>query len=157
MFIYTEKYTESEKHIQNINLLYKIHQRCQNTFEQIETSINIKKHKKWLFRYLNKFHNSYFVFFVYFVFFDFFVYFCIVVYSLGEPLGGSETHVNTPWAPSGHVRTYWAQGSPGLPGQSALVPATAVWPATRFQLPRSSWLVASMFYVYNPKPSIQNY
>ena len=27
------------------------------------------------------------------------------------------THVNTLWAPSGHVRLYWAQGSPGPSSQ----------------------------------------
>ena len=34
MFLYTVKYNESEYHTQNNNLLYKIHQTCQNTFKQ---------------------------------------------------------------------------------------------------------------------------
>ena len=33
MVIYTDKYTESDKRIQNNNLLYKIHQQSQNIFE----------------------------------------------------------------------------------------------------------------------------
>ena len=33
MFLYRVKYTESEYDIQNKDLLYKIHQQCQNTFE----------------------------------------------------------------------------------------------------------------------------
>ena len=36
MFPYTEKYTESESDIQNSNLLYKIHQKHQNTFEHLD-------------------------------------------------------------------------------------------------------------------------
>ena len=34
MFLYTERYTESEYDIQNINLLFNIHQQCQNTFDK---------------------------------------------------------------------------------------------------------------------------
>ena len=37
MFPYTEKYIESEADIQNNNLLYKLDQQCQNTFEFLET------------------------------------------------------------------------------------------------------------------------
>ena len=33
MFPYRVKYIESESDIQNIDLLYKIHQKCQNTFD----------------------------------------------------------------------------------------------------------------------------
>ena len=36
MFPYTVNYTESESNIQNNNLLYKIDQQCQNTFEKWE-------------------------------------------------------------------------------------------------------------------------
>ena len=36
MFPYTVKYTESEYDIQNNDLLYKIDQQCQNTFESLE-------------------------------------------------------------------------------------------------------------------------
>ena len=42
MFPYRVKYTESESDIQNNNLLYKIHQTCQNTFDLGANS----KHKK---------------------------------------------------------------------------------------------------------------
>ena len=34
--LYTVKYNESEYHIENNNLLYKIHQQCPNTFEQTQ-------------------------------------------------------------------------------------------------------------------------
>ena len=37
MAAYTEKYTESESDIQNNDLLYKTHQKHQNTFELFET------------------------------------------------------------------------------------------------------------------------
>ena len=40
MFLYRVKYTESEYDIQNNDLLYKIHQTCQNTFELLE---NVQK------------------------------------------------------------------------------------------------------------------
>ena len=43
MAAYTEKYTESEFDIQNNDLLYKTHQKHQNTFEILE---NIEKHRK---------------------------------------------------------------------------------------------------------------
>ena len=33
MFPYTKKYAESESDIQNNSLLYKIHPKCQNTFD----------------------------------------------------------------------------------------------------------------------------
>ena len=36
MFPYTVKYTESEYEIQNNNLFYKTHQKCQNTFDYLE-------------------------------------------------------------------------------------------------------------------------
>ena len=36
MFLHTEKYTESESDIQNNNSLYKIDQKCQNTFDLLE-------------------------------------------------------------------------------------------------------------------------
>ena len=38
MFPYRVKYTESEYDIQNNDLLYKIDQQCQNTFEHWENS-----------------------------------------------------------------------------------------------------------------------
>ena len=37
MFPYTEKYTESEYEIQNKDLLYKIHNKCPNAFELLES------------------------------------------------------------------------------------------------------------------------
>ena len=45
MFLYTEKYTESESDIQNNDLLYKINPKCQNTFEQLW---KYKNYKKWI-------------------------------------------------------------------------------------------------------------
>ena len=41
MFLYRVKYTESEYDIQNNDLLYKIDQQCQNTFEILD---NFEKH-----------------------------------------------------------------------------------------------------------------
>ena len=76
MIIYTEKYTESDKDIQNNSLLYKIHPKHLNTFQTIP---NIRKHLETnkttkrtfqtqnLFCYIYKYHNSYFVIFVYLV------------------------------------------------------------------------------------------
>ena len=80
MFLYTEKYTESEYDIQNNNLLYKVHKKHQNAFEQNPIFLIFdfwNKNQKVtktniLFCYIYKFHNAYFVTFVYF---DFFVYF----------------------------------------------------------------------------------
>ena len=49
MFPYTVKYTESEYDFQNNNLLYKIHQQYQNTFEKpicSKCSKNRKQSKK---------------------------------------------------------------------------------------------------------------
>ena len=43
MFLYTEKYTEAESDIQNNNLLNKIHQKCQNTFEFLGGKSNQSK------------------------------------------------------------------------------------------------------------------
>ena len=66
MFLYTEKYTGSDKDIQNNNLLYKIHQQRQNTFQFLDGfGKNRKKQKeeeediKHSFWYLYKLHNSY--------------------------------------------------------------------------------------------------
>ena len=68
MIPYRVKYTESEYHIQNSNLLYKTHQHHQNTFEIMEKWKNRKyKSFKCLFCILYKLHNSYFVIFVNFV------------------------------------------------------------------------------------------
>ena len=49
MFPYTVKYTESESDIQNINLLNKIHQQCQNTFEFLEGFGKFEKIKNTYF------------------------------------------------------------------------------------------------------------
>ena len=43
MIIYTEKYTESESDIQNNNLLYKIHQQHQNTFDKLVVFVVLKR------------------------------------------------------------------------------------------------------------------
>ena len=43
MFPYRVKYTESEYDIQNNDLLYKIDQTCQNTFEHLENIENFQK------------------------------------------------------------------------------------------------------------------
>ena len=49
MFPYTEKYTESEYDVQNINLLYKTHHKCQNTFEMLENVGSKGKFQKTYF------------------------------------------------------------------------------------------------------------
>ena len=56
MFPYRGKYNESEYDIQNNNLLYKIDQQCQTTFEHLETFW-----KPQTLHCLYKLHNSYFV------------------------------------------------------------------------------------------------
>ena len=62
MFPYRVKYTESEYDLQDNNLLYKIHQQCQNTFELLEFFRKRKKRKyKKRKCYLYKLHNLYFV------------------------------------------------------------------------------------------------
>ena len=45
MFPYRVKYTESESDIQNINLLYKIDPKYQNTFDFLE---NVRKFQKYI-------------------------------------------------------------------------------------------------------------
>ena len=49
MFPYRVKYTESESDIQNNDLLYKIDQQCQNTFEILK---NGKKNEKTQFSHI---------------------------------------------------------------------------------------------------------
>ena len=46
MFPYRAKYTESETNIQNNDLLYKINQAHQNTFEHLETNQKFRKKEK---------------------------------------------------------------------------------------------------------------
>ena len=43
MFQYRVKYIESEYDIQNINLLYKTHPKCQNTFDLLEMFGKLRK------------------------------------------------------------------------------------------------------------------
>ena len=57
MFPYRVKYNESESDIQNNDLLYKIDQQCQNTFDFSKIFEN-----PIFFYYIYNFHNSYFVF-----------------------------------------------------------------------------------------------
>ena len=64
MFLYRVEYTESESDIQNSDLLYKIDHQCQNTFDFLKCSKQFKKKTKFVFQYLYKFNNSYFVIFV---------------------------------------------------------------------------------------------
>ena len=64
MFPYTVKYTESESDIQNINVLYKIHQQYQNTFDTFVQKGKILQKNKLVLGILYKLHNSYFVVFV---------------------------------------------------------------------------------------------
>ena len=45
MFLYRVKYTETEYDIQNNDLLYKIDQEWQNTFENLELFRTFLKHK----------------------------------------------------------------------------------------------------------------
>ena len=65
MFPYRVKYTESEYDIQNNDLLYKIDQHHQNTFDCFESFGKIKfENFKYLFCIMYKLHNLYFVMFV---------------------------------------------------------------------------------------------
>ena len=47
MFPYRVKHNESESDIQNNNLLYKIDQQCQNTFDMLESVERKKKHENF--------------------------------------------------------------------------------------------------------------
>ena len=69
MFPYTVKYNESESDIQNNNLLYKMHQQHQNTFEQPDFFENfeiIQTESFFHFCILYKFHSSHFIFCIFF-------------------------------------------------------------------------------------------
>ena len=48
MFLYRVKYTDSEYDIQNNDLLYRIDQTCQNTFELLEFFENVQKHQMFI-------------------------------------------------------------------------------------------------------------
>ena len=65
MFLYRVKYTEPGYDIENNDLLYKIQQQHQTTFEMLENSEKEKEKystvSKFLFCIIYKFHNSYFV------------------------------------------------------------------------------------------------
>ena len=63
---------ESDSDIQNINLLYRIHQQCQNTFRKTGFVRQIETFQKLQFLLYNmyKLHSSYFIF----------LYFCIFLY-----------------------------------------------------------------------------
>ena len=52
MFPYRVKYTESEYDIQNNDLLYKIDQTCQDTFDILENFVIIPKNKILNFLYV---------------------------------------------------------------------------------------------------------
>ena len=83
MFPYTINYPESAYDIQNINLLYNIDQKCQNTFEMLEMigkSENIKNFKI-LYYYIYKFQHSYFVVFGSFVVFAFLYILYLIYYT----------------------------------------------------------------------------
>ena len=79
MFPYRVKYTESESHIKNTNLLYKVDQKWQHTFEMLEHFENSKKLKLLKKNILYKFHKSYVVMFVIFVIWGI-LYFYIDIY-----------------------------------------------------------------------------
>ena len=70
--------TQNPNPIFKITILYKIDQKCQNTFEMLE-NIKTRKPKKTkntnVFYYLFKMHNSYFVIVVNVVIVVYFVYF----------------------------------------------------------------------------------
>ena len=131
MFPYTEKYTESESDIQNNNLLYKIHPKCQNSFEQPECFEIFRKQKTknrnitFLFYTMHKFHNSYFVLFFFiivlcFVFLYFYIYYIytrtvVLSYCCTVVLYGDGTEVDG-ISDSEHLRRQrthvWRQASP---------------------------------------------
>ena len=81
MFPYRVKYNESEYDIQNNDILYKIDQQYQNTFELcflLEKFREKLKRIKLLFCYMYNLYNSIFVFFVNIVFC--FLYYYIYIY-----------------------------------------------------------------------------
>ena len=82
MFIYTEKDTECDKRIWNINLWYKTHQKYKNTFLKIQL---FEKSQKEIIYYIWKFHNLYFVCFYFLIYFLhlLYIYIYIYIYSWG--------------------------------------------------------------------------
>ena len=75
MFPYTVKYTESKSDIQNNNVLYKIDQQCQNTFELWEKMKKIKSFN-FVFSITYKLHNSY----LYILYFQYILYIFVHTY-----------------------------------------------------------------------------
>ena len=68
MFIYTEKYEESEYDIQNNNVLYKIHPKCQaKTYIKKKRFLRKIKHSKSFFYNMYNSHDSDLVDFVTFM------------------------------------------------------------------------------------------
>ena len=62
MFPYRIKYTESEYDIQNNDLLYKIHQQCQNTFDILDNFEQIQTNPFFVIYIISIIsHNSMFV------------------------------------------------------------------------------------------------
>ena len=84
MFPYRVKYTESEYYIQNNNLLYKIHQQCQNTFNILETMLKTFEKKCFIISIDSISHILYCCSvrnFVIFVFNSIYVYIYICIYT----------------------------------------------------------------------------
>ena len=86
MILYIEKYTESDKRIQNNHLLYKIHQRFQNKiqhFRNISKSIKPQQNQKSVFYFviyqISIIHILYIIYFVYFISFVCFVFYWIIL------------------------------------------------------------------------------
>ena len=93
MFPYTVKYTESEHDIQNINVLYKVHQKCQNAFETLDSFEQIRKNSKSLncqfVLYINSInHILYFCKFCIFYNYVYFVYnICTYIQKIKYDIG----------------------------------------------------------------------
>ena len=75
MFPYRVKFTESEFDIQNNDLLYKIDQKCQNTFNVLDLGWNSWKKKLYsVFCIISIIHILYFLYFVEFLYILYILY-----------------------------------------------------------------------------------
>ena len=91
MFTYTEKYTEFEYDIQNNNVLYNIHQNCQNTFESLDLFEFVQNILKisifyfiiyiYIYIYIYNLQNPYFAFLYFFVLLYISQFFYVLVYN----------------------------------------------------------------------------
>ena len=84
LFLYTEKYNESDKHIQNDKFIIQSTPTIATLIFTNPNHSNIFDHfqqlQNFILLYISNIHNSYFVYFIYLVYFIYFVYIIYFVY-----------------------------------------------------------------------------